>query len=40
MIVQGVKWLKSQLKSLFSDVEPPNSMIKKALGEKDGHPFV
>lgn len=39
MIVQELKWLKSQPKSTFSDVEPPNSMIKKALDEKDGHPF-
>ncbi len=39
MIVQERKRLKSQPKSLASDIERPDSMIKKALDEKDGHPF-
>lgn len=39
MIAHERKRLKSQPKSLVSDIERPNSMIKKALDEKDGHPF-
>ncbi|AAO59043.1 type III effector [Pseudomonas syringae pv. pisi] len=39
VITQEKKRLKSQPKSIAQDIQPPNSMIKNALDEKDSHPF-